>query len=101
MGQKAGVHEVRRSQKWTAAAELQPTIPKPDRLLGRVLSALVVAFLLLDAGIKLVPVQPVNETLRALDFEPTALLARGLGVLLLVSTLLYAVPRTALLGPCF
>ena len=33
MGQKAGVHEVRRSQKWTAAAELQPTIPKSDRLL--------------------------------------------------------------------
>ncbi len=34
MGQKAGVHEVQRSQKWTAAAKLQPTIPKSDRLLG-------------------------------------------------------------------
>ncbi len=35
MGQKAGVHEVRRSQKWTAAAKLQPTIPKSDRRLDR------------------------------------------------------------------
>ena len=35
MGQEAGVHEVRRSQKWTAAAKLQPTILTPDRLLAR------------------------------------------------------------------
>ena len=34
MGQKAGVLGERRSQKWTAAAKLQPTFPKPDRLLG-------------------------------------------------------------------
>ena len=33
MGQEASVHEVRRSQKWTAAAELQPTFLKSDRLL--------------------------------------------------------------------
>ena len=34
MGQKDGVLEERRSQKWTAAADLQPTISKSDRLLG-------------------------------------------------------------------
>jgi polyisoprenoid-binding protein YceI len=34
MGQKAGVHEVRRSQKWDAAVNLQPTLPKSDRLLA-------------------------------------------------------------------
>ena len=33
MGLKDGVHEVRRSQKWTAAVGLQPANPKPDRLL--------------------------------------------------------------------
>ena len=33
MGQKAGVLGERRSQKWTAAAKLQPTFPKSDRLL--------------------------------------------------------------------
>ena len=30
---KDGVREVRRSQKWTAAADLQPTFPKSDTLL--------------------------------------------------------------------
>ncbi len=34
MGQEGGVLEERRSQKWTAAAGLQPTTPKSDRLLG-------------------------------------------------------------------
>ena len=72
--------------------------PRSHLLTGRAISGLVVAFLLVDAGIKLVPLGPVNETLQALGFEPTTLLARGLGVLLLVCTLLYAVPRTALLG---
>ena len=33
MGQKDGVLEERRSQKWTAAADLQPTISKSDSLL--------------------------------------------------------------------
>ena len=35
MGQTAGVLGERRSQKWNAAAKLQPTFPKPDRLLVR------------------------------------------------------------------
>ena len=35
MGQKAGVLGERRSQKWTAEAVSQPTIPKSDRLLAR------------------------------------------------------------------
>ena len=65
---------------------------------GRILSGLVIAFLLLDAGIKLVPLQPVTDTLQALGFVPTDPLARGLGGLLLLCTLLYALPRTALLG---
>ena len=43
MGQKDGVHEVRRSQKWTAAVGLQPAIPKSDRLLGSRLAASVFA----------------------------------------------------------
>ena len=33
MRQKDGVLEERQSQKWTAAADLQPTISKSDRLL--------------------------------------------------------------------
>ena len=66
--------------------------------LGRVLSGLVIAFLVGDGVIKLVPIQPVTDTLQGLGFNATATLARGLGVLLLVCTLLYAIPRTSLLG---
>ncbi|MBX7132889.1 MAG: DoxX family protein [Fimbriimonadaceae bacterium] len=65
---------------------------------GRILSGLVIVFLLMDAGMKLVPLQPVIDTMRDLGFESTDALARGLGVLLLVCTALYAFPRTALLG---
>ena len=63
---------------------------------GRVMSGLVTAFLLFDGAIKLVPLPVVGETLEALGVP--AGLARGLGVLTLACALLYAVPRTAVLG---
>ena len=63
---------------------------------GLVMSGLVVAFLLFDAAIKLVPIAPVTETMAALGYPQG--LERGLGVLTLVCTLLYAVPRTSVLG---
>ena len=65
---------------------------------ARILSGLVIAFLLIDAGMKLVPVKPVIETMQNLGFISTPDLARTLGVLLLVCTLLYAIPRTSLVG---
>jgi len=64
--------------------------------IGLVMSGLVIAFLLFDAAIKLVPIAPVTETMAALGYPPG--LERGLGVLTLVCTLLYAVPRTSVLG---
>jgi DoxX-like family len=63
---------------------------------GLVMSGLVVAFLLFDGAIKLVPIAIVTETMAALGYPPG--LERGLGVLTLVCTLLYAVPRTSVLG---
>lgn len=63
---------------------------------GLVMSGLVVAFLLFDGAIKLVPIAPVTETMAALGYP--AGLERGLGVLTLVCTLLYTVPRTSVLG---
>jgi len=63
---------------------------------GLVMSGLVIAFLLFDAAIKLVPLSVVTETMTALGY-PSGL-ERGLGVLTLVCVLLYAVPRTAILG---
>ena len=70
----------------------------PQRWTGRILSGLVIVFLFLDASVKLVPIQPVIETMQSLGFVSTPALARTLGALLLVSTLLYAIPRTALFG---
>jgi hypothetical protein len=65
---------------------------------GRVISGLAIAFLLLDAGMKLVPLKPVIDAMQGLGFSGGDSLARGLGLLLLACTLLYAVPSTAPLG---
>lgn len=63
---------------------------------GRLLSGLVVVFLLFDGAIKLIPLDVVIETSRQLGI-PTNL-AVTLGVLTLLGTLLYAYPRTSVLG---
>ena len=63
---------------------------------GRILSGLVVLFLLFDGAIKLVPIDPVTESLAQLGYPVN--LARGLGVLVLVCTVFYVIPRTAVLG---
>lgn len=63
---------------------------------GRIISGLVVAFLLLDGAIKLIPLDVVTETSEQLGI-PTHL-ARTLGVLTLAATILYAWPRTSVLG---
>jgi hypothetical protein len=63
---------------------------------GRIISGLVVAFLLIDAGMKLVPLDIVVTTGNELGIPSH--LNRGLGVLLLVCTLLYAFPHTSVLG---
>jgi len=65
---------------------------------GRVLSGLLILFMIFDGGIKLLPIQPVTETLTALGYPADPGFARGLGVLTLACTLLYALPRTAVLG---
>lgn len=75
-----------------------PSQSRPALWMGRVLTGLVTLFLIFDGGIKLVPIAPVTETMTQLGWPATAEMARGLGVLLLVCTLLYATPRTTILG---
>ena len=65
---------------------------------GWVLSGLVIAFLLMDATMKLLALPIVTETQAAIGWPGDADTARILGVLLLGCTLLYAVPRTAVIG---
>jgi DoxX-like family len=74
------------------------TAPTSNGMLwtGRILSGLVVLFLLFDGAIKLIPLDVVITTSQELGIP--AHLARTLGVLTLAGALLYAWPRTALLG---
>ena len=69
------------------------------RRTGVGLSALVTLFLLVDAAGKLLAVEPVLKATQDLGWPATAV--RPLGVLLLVGTLLYAVPRTAMVGAIY
>ena len=64
---------------------------------GWVMSGLVIAFLLLDSTMKLLALPIVLEASGPLGFHGPDM-ARGLGVLLLVCTLLYVAPWTAVLG---
>ncbi len=63
---------------------------------GRILSGLPAPFLLVDGGMKLFkPAAVVKATLQ-LGYPESAIV--GLGIVLLASTLLYLIPRTAILG---
>jgi hypothetical protein len=62
--------------------------------LGGVLSAL----LLVDAGMKLVVAQPVIDASLLLGWPADDATIRTLGLTLLVSTVLYILPRTAFIG---
>ena len=66
------------------------------RWAGHSMSALMILFLILHGIIKLVPLAPVTEALAELGYPVN--LARALGVLTLVCTVLYAMPRTSVLG---
>ena len=68
------------------------------RLPGRILSGLVMVFLLFDAAIKLVPLAVVTETMDKMGWGASDNLARGLGLITIVCTVLYAVPPTSILG---
>ena len=82
------------------AAEANEAAPVSNAALwtGRVMSALVVLFLIFDATIKLIPIQPVIDSMNELGYPPTVGLARGIGIVTVVCIVLYAWPRTAVLG---
>ena len=66
--------------------------------LGYGLSGLVVAFMVFDGVIKLIPLAVVIEATAQLGYPSSPSLARTLGILGLVCTALYALPRTSVLG---
>jgi hypothetical protein len=68
------------------------------RLLGRILSGLVIVFLLLDGAIKLVPWPVVTDTLDRMGYGSSETLARSLGIITIICTALYSIPPTSILG---
>jgi DoxX-like family len=73
-------------------------VSKPARWMGRILSGLVILFMLFDGAIKLVPWPIVTETMDRMGYGSSETLARSLGAVSLVCTILYAVPPTSILG---
>ena len=65
---------------------------------GRVLSGLVILFLIFDIVVKLIPLEIALTTSAELGYPSTAAFARGLGIVLLICTALYAYPKTSILG---
>jgi hypothetical protein len=62
------------------------------------MSGLIIAFMVLDGVMKLVPFDIVIKATADLGYPASTTFARGLGVLALICTALYALPRTAVLG---
>ncbi len=63
---------------------------------GRIVGGLPVLFLLVDGGMKLFKPAVVVEATLKLGYPESAII--GIGLVLLASTFLYLVPRTAVLG---
>ena len=74
----------------------QPSVSTAALWSGRALSALLILFLLFDGAIKLVPLEIVTRT--SLELGIPTHLSQTLGVLTLAGALLYALPRTSVLG---
>ena len=55
-------------------------------------------FLLFDGAIKLVPWRVVTETMDRIGYDSSESLARSLGIIAVVCTVLYAVPPTSIVG---
>src|SRR5437763_10591483 len=84
-------------QAMTTIAETAP-VSKTALWTGRLLSGLVILFLLFDGAIKLVPWPVVTETMDRMGYGASETLARSLGIINIVCTVLYSVPPTSIIG---
>lgn len=78
------------------APRMAPATSRRALWTGRVLSALAVLFLLMDAVMKVMQAAPVLDSFRQLGY-PTGV-ALGIGLLELACIAAYVVPRTSVLG---
>jgi hypothetical protein len=84
----------------TAIQANAPVVKTSDKTLwtGRILSGLVVLFLLVDAGFKLIKPLPAPAVQAFAQLGYRVELAAGIGILLLSCVALYLIPRMSVLG---
>ena len=79
--------------------QLGATLPSAaPRRIGFALSVLAILLLLADAGSQLLAIPPVLNAAISIGWSSVPVLWECIGAVLAVSTLLYAIPRTAFLG---
>jgi DoxX-like family len=81
-----------------AGTQNAPAASRKGRWAGRIITAIPVLFLLLDAIMKLMrPLPaPVAEGATRLGYPPSTMPV--IGAMLLISVIIYAIPRTSVLG---
>ncbi len=72
------------------------SVSKNQLWAGRILSALPILFLLMDGGMKLAKPKFVVDATVQLGYAESVVV--GLGIVLTICTILYAIPRTSVLG---
>lgn len=77
---------------------LDQPVSKAELWSGRVLSGLVILFMLFDGAIKLLPLSVVTETMERIGYGSSEAMARSLGVITIACTVLYAIPPTSMVG---
>lgn len=75
---------------------MQNTVNKTSRIIGWILSILVMLFLLFDAFGKFIKPEAVIKGTTDLGYPVSSITL--LGAILLICTILYAIPKTSLLG---
>src|SRR6266852_4419918 len=76
--------------------EIMEPVPKKRLWAGRIISGLTILFLLFDGVAKVMKVPAVMEASTQLGYPASTI--PGIGLVLIVCTLLYAIPRTSILG---
>jgi hypothetical protein len=72
------------------------TVSRKALWAGRIISALPVLFLLLDAVMKLIKPPPVVDATVKLGYPESTIV--GMGIVLLACVILYVIPQTSVLG---
>jgi hypothetical protein len=80
--------------RWSVLAWLN--MPAGQLWAGRIVSGLVTAFMLLDGVMKVIKAAPAVEGTVKVGYPESTVV--GIGIALTISTLLYMLPRTSILG---